>query len=808
MTRPARHIALLTTVFYCFLFLLPTYGVYAQSLGRAKIEAEIQKLKTRDIQIRQKVIKTLKQASKESVPVLIEVLKNSQDTELQASAALALGQIGAESNIAATAVPELVDALKNQNEQVRLEAVEALQNISANNDITLQDKDAVFALITLIKKDINEDIQASAIVILGNTGTKAEAAIDILREKLKDRNNNKTIRGYTAWALGNIEAKKAIPDLIQSVEEDPEQNVRAYAANSLSIIAVSSLDSVEKLSGSELDEYIKNFERALEVVQRPNTGVEEKQIKPMQRLLTALKNEKQKQNLEVLKSPTALIVFAYLIFLPGLWLMFLWLRPLWLLKINQLLKPYTDFQLPSALGGIKVSLRTLLLVEFLNYHPRVLDEWVKRSIQSMRTEFQQKNTVRDRQIYIPIPVILEDQSLVELTAKDLRSVFDRNRGCLLIWGEGGAGKTSLACQIARWAMAENPEERLCSHLMLPILIEQEIDPTVVTGKSPFLEVIRGQLQDLTDTAEPIPEELLERLLRHRCILVIVDRFSEMSEATRKAIRPELPDFPVNALIVTSRVEEALGQVTKSTMKPMRIEGNRLSSFMECYLLRRGKRDLFSDSEFFHACSQLSVLVGQRTITVLLAKMYAEQMIAVKAGSLVSNLPDTVPDLMLRYLNELNRDAATGQPDNRTVHRDSKIIAWESLKHTYRPMPVKKDTVITAMGGDDAVSRLKYLEERLRIIQTIDAGHSLIRFSLDPLAEYLAALQMIELYNQNESDWNQFLTQVDMKIGSPASVQGLLLALRDCCLSSTHTVAVPAFLLAELNQRINFATNVN
>ncbi len=369
--------------------------------------------------------------------------------------------------------------------------------------------------------------------------------------------------------------------------------------------------------------------------------------------------------------------------------------------------------------------------------------------------------------------------------------------------QGGAGKTSLACQIARWAMAENPEERLCSHLMLPVLIEQEVDPTLVSGKSPFLEVIRGQLQDLTDTAEPIPEELLERLLRQRCILVIVDRFSEMSEATRKAIRPELPDFPVNALIVTSRVEETLGQVTKTTLKPMRIEGNRLSSFMEAYLLRRGKRDLFSDSEFFSACSQLSVLVGQRTITVLLAKMYAEQMIAVKAGSLISDLPDTVPDLMLRYLNELNRDAATGQPDNRAVQRDTKVIAWECLKRTYRPMPVKRDVVITAMGGDDAVSRLKYLEERLRIIQTIDAAQYLIRFSLDPLAEYLAALQSIELYNQNESEWYQFFTQVDMTMGSPASVQGLLLALRDCCLSSDHTIKVPAFVLEELNRRLNF-----
>jgi HEAT repeat protein len=160
---------------------------------------------------------------------------------------------------------------------------------------------------------------------------------------------------------------------------------------------------------------------------------------------------------------------------------------------------------------------------------------------------------------------------------------------------------------------------------------------------------------LTNEADPFSEELLERLLRQRRILVIVDHLSEMSEATRKAIRPELPDFCVNALVITSRTEETLGKVTKTTLKPLRIEGNRLSSFMEAYLTQRGKRDRFTDTEFFDACSRLSTMVGTRNITVLLAKLYAEQLIAAKEGTLVgaqgfAPLPDNIPDLMLSYLN--------------------------------------------------------------------------------------------------------------------------------------------------------------
>ncbi|MBD0344989.1 MAG: hypothetical protein ICV63_09260 [Coleofasciculus sp. Co-bin14] len=138
----------------------------------------------------------------------------------------------------------------------------------------------------------------------------------------------------------------------------------------------------------------------------------------------------------------------------------------------------------------------------------------------------------------------------------------------------------------------------------------------VLGQQPFMAAIRGQLQDLTNEPNSISEELLERLLRQRRILVIVDHLSEMSEATRKAIRPELPDFCVNALVITSRTEETLGKVIKTTLKPLRIEGNRLSLFMEAYLTQRGKRDLFTDAEFFTACSRLSLMVGQRHITVL------------------------------------------------------------------------------------------------------------------------------------------------------------------------------------------------
>ncbi len=348
-------------------------------------------------------------------------------------------------------------------------------------------------------------------------------------------------------------------------------------------------------------------------------------------------------------------------------------------------------------------------------------------------------------------------------------------------------------------MSDNPEERICSHRMLPVLIEDELK--VAEGKQPFIEAIRGQLQDLTDTTEAISEELLEQLLKQRRILVIVDHFSEMSEQTRTAIKPEMPDFPVNALLVTSRLEEPLGRVTKTAIKPLRIAGNRLSSFMESYLSQRQKRDLFSDTEFFNACIQLSTIAGDRNITVLLAKLYADQLIAKKEGTTDGNLPDNIAELMLHYLNQVNRSVTEDKISDSTVHKDAKIIAWECLKPTYRPAAANRQNAIIALGEDTAESRIKYLEEKLRIIQTKGVAHDQIHFALDPVAEYLAALHLLDINGNDESKWQDFLKVADSQ-NSSEGIKGFMLAVKDCYLDRIPGAKDTDFLPQQITSRYN------
>lgn len=453
-------------------------------------------------------------------------------------------------------------------------------------------------------------------------------------------------------------------------------------------------------------------------------------------------------------------------------------RPLLLLRLpaSDLSIPYTSWKIP--LGWVR----------FLKYRDRVLDAWVNQHWKTAKAEWLTLPTVSQRSIHIPLPVYLNDKRIEALTGDALRPTFSKNTAVLLITEEGGAGKTSLACQIALWGI----EKQLCQHRLLPVLVDTELD-----DKQTLFEVIRGQLNNLTDQPDPIEPELLKKLLHRRRVLVIVDHFSEMGEETRKQITPQLAEFPAKALIVTSRLLEPLGNLPKTILKPLRIEGRSLSRFIDIYLEARKKRDLFEDEDYFNGCRRLSQIVGQRKITVLLARLYADQMIEQQAG-VGGILPSSVPELMLSYLNQLNRSIEdTNRRGDLDVQQDAQRIAWECLKQTYRPTTAAKQDVCKALssnGADNIPTRLDYLENRLLLLQTLEPGDKL-RIVLDPLAEYLAALHLVDQCRDNPAEsWPKFLDSIEQVLKQtndpPTAIQGFLLAVRDCCKVKQKEAQVP------------------
>lgn len=784
-------------------------------MGTAIVDPLILKLESPDVQARRvaaSLVGAFGPDSKKATPSLIRRLQEDTDGEVRAAAVYSLEQIGP---AASTALPVTIRALKKDKDQdVRVFAARAVSRIAPTAPQTLQ------ALSESLRQDEDLNVQkmSAAMLVEGaeRSSEQFQQVLSDLRSTLSDEKWQVQLAGAIALAANGREIKESSLTL-NALLLNQDVQVREQAMEALTYIAIQLRNKAEQLSLSARRDAEEGLNSSIATLKRLRqrliaSGTDSKQeVEEIDRLIARLDGTVQfiKPSKLFLRQLGELIVknwilsgfVIYLLILLSLWSVLLQFRPLWLWKISELLFHVEKIPLPlSQWGPFSKPIHNSTLIVFFHYHPRVLDAWVDEHLSSVRKDFAQKQTVKERAVHIPIPVVLDGKDIAQFTNQNLRETFKRKLVRLLIWGEGGSGKTSLACEIARWGMSDTSELRLCNHRMLPILLEQELDFEVAADRQVLREAIRGQLRDLLNAPEPISEEFLEQLLKQQRLLVIVDHFSEMSDATRKKIRLEDPDFPINALIVTSRIEEKLGGLNRTTLKPMRIAGNYLSEFMGSYLTCRGKRELFTDEEFFEACSRLAAIASNREITVLLAKLYAEQMIAVKVGGTTDDIPTNIPELMLQYLNQVNQTVTEKPLSHRAVHHDARIIAWECVKQTYQPTMAERDAVLAALDYPDAEAHLDYLENRLRIIQTIGVAQEHVRFALDPLAEYLAGLYLIQFYGDNHQAWRDCLARVDEQ-QKKASIQGFLLALRDCCLSNPEKIKLPDFLVSELQQRI-------
>ena len=501
---------------------------------------------------------------------------------------------------------------------------------------------------------------------------------------------------------------------------------------------------------------------------------------------------------------TAALISLYL---PGgvMLISLLLVRPTAILRMNDTLRAL-EFTLPPALGGMKIPLRHMLLVGFVNYRPSVLDAWIEHHADVARENFRRKRTVDERSVHVPVPVELDGQIIPALRGSDLQRIFGtRGTGRLLIWGEGGTGKTSLACQIALWGFGHAPETRLTPHRMLPVLIERELDFEMADGKNAFTETVRSDLAKLIGA--PVSEDLLEALLEQRRVLVIVDHISEMTEVTRQRVRPDVPNSPAAALIVTSRFEEQLGDVPRSSLKPMRVAGDYVSVFMDAYLQMTGARELLMDVEFLQAGLRIVELLGDRPVTVLFIKLYLDRLIETKRrqGDLDIEMPRNVPSLALAYLNNINSSIPGNlSRDSRAVHQDAGAVAWACLKERFLPAAASIDRAVgpalASVDPENVYERLVYLERRLHLIETLEPERDRVRFLLDPVAEYLAGLHLVKTYQSDATKWREFLAQADTAPGGVEASRGFMLAVRDCCLARHEHIPLPEFLVGQLTRR--------
>lgn len=492
-----------------------------------------------------------------------------------------------------------------------------------------------------------------------------------------------------------------------------------------------------------------------------------------------------------------------------------WLvRPVWIMDLGLALEDWS-----VKYHGFSIAPKEVLCIGLFQRTRRVSDAWVRRHATAARKAFSNHPTVSDRAIFVPAPIRIGHQLLASPKVDDFRSAMTLPIATLLIVGEGGSGKTSLACQLGRQAIAPRSQDRLMRHLMLPILIEEEFKQDVRLLQSQIsnveidaqtakeilkdendrlVDAVSGKLMNLIGSEKDVPRSLVVQLLRQRRILLIVDHFSELSDASRSVISPDRAGFPAKAMVITSRQNERQLEGNLSLIRPLRVGRKRLIGFVDAYLDLTGAREWFdadNGEDELDLAQRLKSVVAQREVTILIARMFLDAEIARLKGHVSVRQPASVPELMLHYVSWLNRSADDNPVPDPELLNAAKRVGWHCLKNTLRPSNVSLVEIQHDPNLDFAqVQRLLHLG----VLVHSNLLQDEIRFSLDPLSEYLAALHFIDSFQGAEKKWDTLLKCVDQLAQHDTTIEGFTQAAYDCACHSRRQVS--ARTLARLKER--------
>ncbi len=453
---------------------------------------------------------------------------------------------------------------------------------------------AIAPLVEALSKD-EAAIRAKAASALGKMGVIAQDVSPVLVDTLEDR--EETVR---------IEALSALIQIGQAVEKKLDNDIERWQFSAIENIEAfeKSLEKAVGLLKEDKKQWVGK-EQQIEKLRLLNKRLSNK-LKPFT-------NEIDYQVIQWIKKNPWIVALpaGYLIVNLGIFIF----RPTLLLKMDESVRQWTF----SLTGKLRIPLPV-----FLKYHSWVLDAWVKQRITTARNKFFGRESVKKHEIHLPQPIILNEREPEEFKTEKFRKIFKQifkqRQVRLVIWGEGGLGKTSLVCQIAEWALGrdKNQGKHLCKHWMLPIFIEDDIGDDHKAEQ--LFQTICGRLRILIDEPNEISEELVKQLMKQKRILVIVDHISELNKETQKLLKAgmKLNKYPVNALIITSRIKDILGlEITPTFVQPCRILGYRIAKFFKEYISKRGMTCKFNESDYLQASIRLkdmvSVTQGEETL---------------------------------------------------------------------------------------------------------------------------------------------------------------------------------------------------
>ncbi|MEZ5941089.1 MAG: protein kinase [Planctomycetaceae bacterium] len=359
--------------------------------------------------------------------------------------------------------------------------------------------------------------------------------------------------------------------------------------------------------------------------------------------------------------------------------------------------------------------------------------------------------------------------------EEVQKLFhDDSKVRVVIWGEGGTGKSALAVQIAQWAMGSSPSDRLIGERpILPIVLDRFVGMDL-------LAAIVGKLEALVEL-DGIPPDFAELLLRNKSILLIVEDFSEWSEDRRQLIKPDASDFPSNLLVVTSRWNEDLNStLSLRTIQPQLVDADTIERFLTTYFAILGFPELLQQDDVREQVDVFSAVLREQGAAPQIIRLFADKLVEWHQGH--DNVPTaSFIGLVKQHLIYLNRNRTENEPDHSVVYQDCQLIAWLCFAERLTPSAVPLSQVILQMeqvaAPQSPRERFRYLESELQLISKDDLEEE-VTFRNWVLAEYLAAVHLLNRRRTNSEEWQSFLER-------PGNVESFSRVLAHCCFDGRY-----------------------
>jgi len=468
----------------------------------------------------------------------------------------------------------------------------------------------------------------------------------------------------------------------------------------------------------------------------------------------------------------------------GLLTVFLFNRPLWILKLHRLTKlnEIEKIKIPGlgAAGQFLAGLLTLLPI-FVK-HRRTLDAWIVENQALFRRGWEGHRETG----YVPLPIRIGDPLSGELIDRpgpeDIRRRIAKPRSAIQIIGPGGAGKTTLTCQIASWAF----DQELGDHPMLPVWVDEELDSDLKTLRS----VVKAKLTAVL-TNEDLEDAFFEALLKRQRILVIVDRLSERSAITQRHIENLYRSAKIGSLVLTSRVSRILEGVQSVGIYLQPLDSSTLLHFVTS-LLRAYRSDEVQAKAFSKIKEQTDLgnrvasLISLRTdkgeedvaLVPLPVRLFVEQAIQlVRNGQSLDELPASLPEVYFLYLRRVN-PLDSSVPHFLTgdqMLKIAKALGKVALQPDFVPKEFSRTAAVSALKAvEEPVTNTYDPIERLKLngvlIEKQGGLDCRLRFALDPIAEFLAAAAYAEELGSSTKAWDDILESTKKALGFQSALK--------------------------------------